>query len=124
MESNAMLSTAVYCVLLFAAALFAGGCSSTGGQLGTLQTQNRSLLEQNRAQLAEIENLKTHARRLEDKLIDAEALLAKHDRRDEPDRQRLANGDRELQSSMFDPSDDGREGGGAGSAGIRSDRLR
>ena len=66
--------------LFWLALLLAGGCSSTGGQIGTLQTQNRSLLEQNRVQLAEIENLKTHARRLEDKLIDAEQELAASER--------------------------------------------
>ena len=67
-------------LLLGLALLLAGGCSSTGGQLGTLQTQNRGLLEQNRIQLAEIENLKTHSRRLEDKLIDAERQLAARER--------------------------------------------
>ena len=80
-------------VLFWLAPLLAAGCSSTGGQLGTLQTQNRSLLEQNRVQLAEIENLKTHARRLEDKLIDAERQLAALERRNEPDRQRMVSKD-------------------------------
>jgi hypothetical protein len=56
--------------------VFCAGCTGAGGSLGTLQTQNRSLLEQNRAQIAEIENLKSHSRRLEDKLIDAEQNLA------------------------------------------------
>ncbi len=65
----------LHSIIPFSLALFAG-CSSGGGQLGTLQTQNRSLLEQNKVQLAEIENLNTHARRLEDKLIDAERQLA------------------------------------------------
>jgi hypothetical protein len=62
--------------LPLAVALFTAGCSSNGGQLGTLRTQNRSLLEQNNAQLAEIENLKTHSRRLADRLIAAEEELA------------------------------------------------
>ena len=80
-------------VLVWLAPLLAAGCSSTGGQLGTLQTQNRSLLEQNRVQLAEIENLKTHARRLEDKLIEADRQLAALERRNGPERQRMVSRD-------------------------------
>jgi hypothetical protein len=77
------------CHLLLWLPLFvAGGCSSAGGQLGTLQTQNRSLLEQNKAQLAEIENLKTHTRRLEDKLIETEQRLESLARR-EPEEKRV-----------------------------------
>ena len=86
-------------LLLFCAA---GGCSSTGGQLGTLQTQNRSLLEQNRVQLGEIENLKTHSRRLEDKLIDAERQLAAFERDGAADRKRLVSRDEDTASSVFD----------------------
>jgi hypothetical protein len=72
-------------------ALVAGGCSSTGGQLGTLRTQNRSLLEQTNAQLAEIENLKEHARRLEDKLIDAEEQLTALENQNSPAEQRMVS---------------------------------
>ena len=90
--------------LLGFALLLAGGCSSTGGQLGTLQTQNRSLLEQNRVQLAEIENLKTHARRVEDKLIDAERQVAALERQDAPDRQGVVSSDDRDGSSLFDRS--------------------
>ncbi|MEX2140940.1 MAG: hypothetical protein WD894_16870 [Pirellulales bacterium] len=75
-----MFSQVRISAMFWLALLLAAGCSSTGGQLGTLQTQNRSLLEQNRVQLAEIENLKTHSRRLEDKLIDAEQQLAAGER--------------------------------------------
>jgi hypothetical protein len=82
--------------------LLAGGCSSAGGKLGTLQTQNRSLIEQNRVQLAEIENLKAHARRLEDKLIDAERQLADLERDREPEQKRLVSRDGETASSVFD----------------------
>jgi hypothetical protein len=91
-------------------ALVACGCSSTGGQLGTLQTQNRSLLEQNRAQLAEMENLKAHARRLEDKLIEAE-------RRQEGDidRSRVADSQRDT-VSVFDRSGSRVENGTANGA--------
>ena len=43
------------------------------------QTQNRALAEQNKAQLAEIENLKVHTRSVEDRLIEAERTLAARD---------------------------------------------
>ena len=82
--------------------LAVAGCSSAGGQLGTLQTQNRSLLEQNRVQLAEIENLKTHSRRLEDKLIDAERHLAALERDGATDRKRLVSRDENTASSVFE----------------------
>jgi chemotaxis protein MotB len=54
------------------------GCGANT-QLATLQSQNRSLTEQSRAQLAEIENLKIHSRHVEDQLIQAEANLARLD---------------------------------------------
>ena len=41
------------------------------------QSQNRTLTEQTKAQLAEIENLKIHARHVEDQLIRAEEDLAR-----------------------------------------------
>jgi uncharacterized protein HemX len=87
--------------LLAVFAAIAGGCSSAGGKLGTLQTQNRSLLEQNRVQLAEIENLKTHTHRLEDKLIDAERQLAELERNRDTSEKRLA-GDASQPSSLFE----------------------
>jgi hypothetical protein len=99
-------------------AFAANGCSSTGGQLGTLQTQNRSLLEQNRAQLAEMENLKAHARRLEDKLIEAEQRLA--ERKSDNDRRRVAASTRDS-ASVFDRSVE-KENDGEASAGVEVDR--
>jgi hypothetical protein len=57
------------------------GCA--GGKLGTLKTQNRILLEQTKAQLAEIENLKIHARQLEDRLLVAESRLAQQEEHSE-----------------------------------------
>jgi hypothetical protein len=97
---------------MFWIALAACGCSSTGGQLGTLQTQNRSLLEQNRAQLAEMENLKAHARRLEDKLIEAER---RSEGEDHVDRSRVATSQRDS-TSIFDRSADRDDGGEASEA--------
>jgi chemotaxis protein MotB len=63
--------------LVFAVALAAWGCQASQSQVNTLQSQNRALTEQSRAQLAEIENLKIHARGVEDRLIDAEEDLAR-----------------------------------------------
>lgn len=45
-------------------------------ELNASQAQNRALVEQNRAQLTEIENLKAHSRTLEDRLIRGEEQLA------------------------------------------------
>ena len=67
--------------LLVVVALAAWGCQGSQSQLATLQSQNRSLTEQSRAQLGEIENLKIHARHVEDQLITAEADLARLDQR-------------------------------------------
>ncbi len=64
-----------------AALLLGAGCSSANTQLTTLQSQNRILTEQNRAQLAELQNLKIHNRQTEDKLIQAERELAELDSR-------------------------------------------
>ena len=62
------------------------GCSSgvstpwvARRKLDASQAQNRSLNEQSKAQLAEIENLKIHARNVEDQLIRAEENLAQLD---------------------------------------------
>jgi hypothetical protein len=46
------------------------------GKLNELQSQNRTLSEQNRTLLAEIENLRTHSRKVEDQLLDAEHTIA------------------------------------------------
>jgi chemotaxis protein MotB len=59
--------------------LVAAGCQSNT-QLASLQSQNRVLAEQNRAQLAEIQNLKIHNRHVEDQLIRAEQQLAELER--------------------------------------------
>ncbi len=50
--------------------LFLGGCGSVSrGEYRTLEMQNRVLSEQNRAQQAEIANLRDHQRKLEDQVI-------------------------------------------------------
>ena len=71
LESHSALK--LVCVTLLAAS----GCQGT--QIATLESQNRMLTEQSRAQLAEIENLKIHARHVEDQLIDTEQELARLD---------------------------------------------
>jgi chemotaxis protein MotB len=59
------------------AALVSCGCVASKSQVTALQSQNRTLNEQARAQLAEIENLKIHSRNVEDRLIRAEEDLAR-----------------------------------------------
>ena len=64
--------------LLLVAALAAtslSGCFASKSELTASETQNRVLVEQNRAQLVEIENLKTHSKQVEDQLIHAEQDL-------------------------------------------------
>ena len=58
------------------------GCQSVSqSKFAACQSQNRTLTEQTRAQLAEIENLKIHSRHVEDQLIRAEEDLARLDPR-------------------------------------------
>jgi len=57
--------------------LLASGCSFVPkAQLAAAESQSRALGEQSRAQLAEIANLKAHARQVEDQLAMAEEELA------------------------------------------------
>lgn len=66
--------------LLVLAALASCGCKMVSqSKYATLQSQNRSLTEQTRSQLSEIENLKIHSRHVEDQLIQAEEDLARAD---------------------------------------------
>lgn len=64
-----------------AVAAAACGCQTSQSQIANLESQNRALTEQSRAQLAEIENLKIHTRHVEDQLIEAESDLARSDGR-------------------------------------------
>ncbi len=76
--------------LLALAALASCGCTVVSqGKYAALQSQNRTLSEQSKAQLAEIENLKIHSRHVEDQLIQAEEDLARADSRG-PDRQKVS----------------------------------
>jgi chemotaxis protein MotB len=82
-------------VALAVAGPLAAGCQYVPivpkSQLESAKAQNRTLCEQSRAQLAEIENLKVHKRNVEDQLIHAEEDLAKLDAEVGRDRQKLAN---------------------------------
>ena len=64
-------------------------------ELNASQAQNRALGEQNRAQLAEIENLKAHSRTLEERLIRSEEQLALSQQRTQLEDQQLESYQRE-----------------------------
>jgi chemotaxis protein MotB len=67
------------------------GCAfAPRSELTAAQTQNRLLAEQSQAQLSEMENLRTHNHKLEDKLIQSEEQLAVLDQQSQTDRKRLA----------------------------------
>jgi flagellar motor protein MotB len=68
--------------LFVVAALASCGCQTVSqSKYAACQSQNRTLSEQTRAQLSEIENLKIHSRHVEDQLIRAEEDLARLDQR-------------------------------------------
>ena len=81
--------------ILCIAALFlpvCGGCSLVSStKLGALQTENRVLTDQNRAQLTEIQNLKAHARDIENQLIHREEDLALLENQLERNRKQIGN---------------------------------
>ncbi len=72
------------------------GCMVPRSQLAAAEDQCRCLAEQNSAQTAQMENLKTHSRQLEDKLIQTEEQLASLDQKSTADRKRLAAMEGEL----------------------------
>jgi chemotaxis protein MotB len=64
-------------LLLAAASLCSAGCMFVPRtQLNGALAQNRALMEQSRAQLAEIENLRIHSRNIENQLLRTEEQLA------------------------------------------------
>jgi outer membrane protein OmpA-like peptidoglycan-associated protein len=80
--------------LLRVSFLFAGCCGCgfvPKTQFNACETQSRILSEQNKAQLAEIANLKAHSHKLEDQLLEAEKELTSLERRAAADQKRLAN---------------------------------
>jgi len=84
------------CCFSLSLAVFCGcGTLFPNPQFDALKTQNRALGEQNRAQLAEIENLKVHSRNTVEKLNRAEEDLAVLEDEIEANRKQLANYEQE-----------------------------
>lgn len=89
-------------LLLFVAATLLPGCMlASKTELNSAQVQNRVLTEQNKAQLAEIDNLKAHSRTLEDRVIRSEKQLALLQERGSLDRKQLETYERE-RDVMYD----------------------
>jgi outer membrane protein OmpA-like peptidoglycan-associated protein len=84
-----MFRLSSFAIVMVAASLGCGFVPKT--QFNACETQSRILQEQNKAQLAEIANLKAHSRKLEDDLLSAEKELDNFERRSEADQKRLAN---------------------------------
>jgi len=77
-----MVASRIKLIVVATALCACSGCRVVSqNQYSAIQSQNRTLTEQSRAQLAEIENLKIHTRRVEDQLIRAEEDLARADQR-------------------------------------------
>jgi chemotaxis protein MotB len=84
-------------LLLFAAsaAILPGCLFAPRTELNSAQVQNRVLSEQNKAQLAEIDNLKAHSRELEDRVIRSEKQAALLRERTSLDKRQLEGYERE-----------------------------
>jgi chemotaxis protein MotB len=91
-----LLSTLSWMIGGVACCIAATGCMVPKNQLTASESLNKMLSEQNRAQIAQIENMSTHAHTLEDKLIRAEEQIATIDRQWREDRQRLVAFETEL----------------------------
>ena len=85
--------------LLMPAVFVLGGCAFVPkSRYDAAEAMNRSLVGQTRAQLAEIANLQTHSRYIEDQLRLTEQDLARMEQVAGLDRKRLANYERERSS--------------------------
>jgi outer membrane protein OmpA-like peptidoglycan-associated protein len=83
---------AILALLLAGLVLGSVGCAYVPKtQYNVCETQARILNEQSKAQLAEISNLKTHTKKLEDQLLQAERELAASQLRSDSDRKRVTN---------------------------------
>jgi chemotaxis protein MotB len=81
---------------LLALVTLASGCQYfPSGKLAAADAQNRALAEESKAQLAEIENLKVHSRRMEENLRRAEEDLALLDEEIDHNRDLMASYQRE-----------------------------
>ena len=89
---------------LYLAMLAAGlacGCQYLpNGRTAALESQNESLVEQSKAQLAELDNLRVHGRRMEDDLRRAEEDLGLLDEELSHNRQQLASYQRERDAML------------------------
>ncbi|NUQ62776.1 MAG: OmpA family protein [Pirellulales bacterium] len=77
--------------LLVVLPALACGCTSSRSQIAALESQNRTLAEQGKAQAARIENLEIHRRNIEDQLMRAEEDLALMEEQLGLERRQLAN---------------------------------
>ena len=99
-------------LLICVAAVVLPGCLFVPKtDLNAAMTQNRALTEQSQAQLAEIENLKTHSRSLEDRVIHSEKQLALLQERAGLDRKQLDGYERE-RDGLYQQFKDLSYGGG------------
>ncbi len=90
------MKAAIWPLLCAAMAVASSGCLLVPKtELNAAQVQSRALAEQNRAQLAEIDNLKTHSRALEDRVIRSEEQLALLQERAGLDHKQLTSYERE-----------------------------
>lgn len=95
-SARTALSTALSGAGLMLVAFFLTGCQYLPpGRTAAAEAQNRALVEESRAQLAEIENLKVHSRRMEDNLRRAEEDLALLDEEIAQNRDLMASYQRE-----------------------------
>jgi chemotaxis protein MotB len=81
----------LYPLLAILSVAFSGCVLASRTDLDAALARNRSLGEQNRAQLAEIENLNTHSRNMEDQLMLAEQRSSSLEEQLGLDKKRLAN---------------------------------
>ena len=88
------------CAVMLALASCAGCQLVPKSRLDAAELQNRNLVEQHRALVAENENLKAHHRTLEDQLQQAEEELAELDDRAGSDRRQLSNYEREREATQ------------------------
>ncbi|HLA86031.1 MAG TPA: OmpA family protein, partial [Thermoguttaceae bacterium] len=78
--------------------LCASGCMVPSSRVAELRVQNQNLAEQNRAQLAEIENLRVHCREAEDQVRRTQDKLALLEERVGLDGQKVASYESESES--------------------------
>jgi chemotaxis protein MotB len=77
-ERSRIIKALLGLVVCAGAAAVMPGCTLVPTtEFNTCQAENRNLSDQNRAQLAELENLKVHSRDLEDRVIRSERQLAR-----------------------------------------------